>query len=152
MNTLIKTWMAKPEEVKRDWHLIDAADQKVGRIATEIANLLRGKSKPTFTPHVDTGDFVVVVNTDKMILTGSKWQEKKYYRHSRWFGSLKSKSAEQMREEDSAFILQEAVRGMLPPSKLSRRLILKLKAFNGGEHGHAAQKPKAYTLPTAKKG
>ncbi len=152
MNILKKTWVANSAEVNREWHLIDASNQTVGRIATEIANLLRGKTKPTFTPHVDTGDFVVVVNTDKMILSGSKWQVKKYYRHSRWFGSMKIKTAEQMRGEDSTFVLREAVRGMLPPSKLSRRLILKLKSFKGGEHEHAAQKPQAYILATTKKG
>ncbi len=151
MNTLKKTWVAKPDEVKREWYIVDAADQKVGRIATHIADLLRGKKKPTFTPHVDTGDFVIVINTDKMVMTGTKIDTKKYYRHSRFFGSLKAKTAAQMKEEDSTFIIREAVRGMLPPSKMSRRLILKLKAFKGAEHNHDAQRPTAFTIENKKK-
>ena len=142
----MKTFNAKTDEVERKWHLIDAADQRVGRVATHVANLLRGKNKPIFTPHVDTGDFVVVINTDKMELTGSKWEDKKYFRHSRFFGSLKEKTAEQMKAEDSTFIMSEAVRGMLPANKMSRHLILKLKAFRGSEHPHATQKPEAYKL------
>lgn len=142
----MKTWNAKTDEVERKWHLIDAADQRVGRIATHVANLLRGKNKPIFTPHVDTGDFVVVINTDKMELTGSKWEDKKYFRHSRFFGSLKEKTAEQMKSEDSTFIMSEAVRGMLPTNKMSRHLILKLKAYRGSEHPHSTQKPEAYKI------
>jgi large subunit ribosomal protein L13 len=142
----MKTWNAKQEEVQHQWWVIDAANQRVGRIATHIATLLRGKNKPIYTPHVDTGDFVVVINTDKMVLTGSKMDHKKYFSHSRFFGSLKEKTAAQMKEEDSTFIIHEAVRGMLPTNKLSRHLILKLKAFKGAEHDHAAQKPQAYSL------
>ncbi len=138
--------MAKSEDVQRAWHLIDAADQKVGRVATHIANLLRGKHKPIFTPHADTGDFVVVINTDKMVLTGSKWDSKKFYRHSRFFGSMKTKTAQQVKEEDSTFIMHEAVRGMLPTNKMSRHLILKMKAYTGATHDHAAQKPTAYQV------
>lgn len=141
-----KTFMAKSEDVKREWHLIDAADQKVGRIATHIANLLRGKHKPLFTPHADTGDFVVVINTDKMVLTGSKWDSKKYYRHSRFFGSMKTKTAQQVKEEDSSFIMHEAVRGMLPTNKMSRHLILKMKAYKDAKHDQQAQKPQAYQV------
>ena len=141
-----KTFMAKSEEVKRDWHLIDAADQKVGRVATHIANLLRGKHKPIFTPHADTGDFVVVINTDKMVLTGSKWDSKKYYRHSRFFGSMKTRTAAQVKEIDSSFIMHEAVRGMLPTNKMSRHLILKMKAYKEGKHDQQAQKPLAYLV------
>ncbi|MCK6599231.1 MAG: 50S ribosomal protein L13 [Bdellovibrionaceae bacterium] len=141
-----KTFMAKSDEVSRKWYLIDAADQKVGRLATHIANLLRGKHKPTFTPHADAGDFVVVINTDKLVLTGTKWETKKYYSHSRFFGSMKEKTAAQMKQEDSAFIIQEAVRGMLPTNKMSRHLILKMKAYPGAAHEHAAQKPEAYKV------
>lgn len=141
-----KTFMPKAEEVKRDWHLIDAADQKVGRIATHIANLLRGKNKTIFTPHADTGDFVVVINTDKMVLTGSKWDSKKYYRHSRFFGSMKTKTAQQVKDNDSSFIMHEAVRGMLPTNKMSRHLILKMKAYKGPKHDQQAQKPLAYNV------
>ena len=142
----MKTWNAKQEEVERQWWIVDAADQKVGRVATHISNLLRGKNKPIYTPHVDTGDFVVVINTDKMVLTGNKENTKKYFRHSRFFGSLKEKTAAQMQVEDSTFIIHEAVRGMLPTNKMARHLILKLKAFKGTEHNHAAQKPQAYTI------
>ncbi len=142
----MKTWNAKTDEVERKWHLIDAANQRVGRVATHVATLLRGKNKAIFTPHVDTGDFVIVINTDKMELTGSKWTDKKYFRHSRFFGSLKEKTAEQMRGEDSTFIITEAVRGMLPANKMSRHTILKLKAFPGSDHSHATQKPEAYKI------
>lgn len=141
-----KTFMAKSEDVKRDWHLIDAADQKVGRVATHIANLLRGKHKTIFTPHADTGDFVVVINTDKMVLTGSKWDSKKYYRHSRFFGSMKTKTAQQVKDNDSSFIMHEAVRGMLPTNKMSRHLILKMKAYKDAKHDQQAQKPTAYIV------
>ena len=143
---IMKTWIAKQEEVEHQWWIIDAATQKVGRVATHVATLLRGKNKPIYTPHVDTGDFVVVINTDKMVLTGNKMESKKYFSHSRFFGSLKEKTAAQMKEEDSTFIIREAVRGMLPTNKMSRHLILKLKAFTGAEHPHAAQKPQAYSL------
>lgn len=146
----MKTWNAKTDEVERKWHVIDATGLKVGRLATHVATLLRGKAKPIFTPNVDTGDFVVVINTDKAVLTGNKATAKKYYRHSRFFGSLKEKTAAQMQAEDSTFIIHEAVRGMLPTNKLSRDVIGKLKLYTGGEHPHAAQKPAVYTVPTGK--
>lgn len=142
----MKTFNAKAEDVERSWWIIDAGGKRVGRVATTVANILRGKNKPIFTPNVDTGDFVVVINTDKMELTGSKWSTKKYYRHSRFFGSMKEKSAAEKMQEDSAFIMQEAVRGMLPTNKLSRDVLMKLKAYPGAEHPHAAQKPQAYTV------
>lgn len=142
----MKTYVAKTDDIERKWYVIDAAGQRVGRVATHVANLLRGKNKAIFTPHVDCGDFVVVINTDKLELTGGKWESKKYYRHSRYFGSLKEKTAGQMKTEDSSFILREAVRGMLPTNKLSRHSLLKMKAYAGAEHPHAAQKPEAYTL------
>lgn len=145
------TWYAKKEDAERNWWIVDAADQRVGRVATTIATLLRGKHKPTFTPHMDNGDFVVVINTDKLQMTGSKLDVKKYFRHSRFFGSLKEKTAAQMKEEDSTFIIHEAVRGMLPTNKLSYQLIKKMKLFKGAEHTHAAQKPVAYSVPGKKK-
>lgn len=135
------------EDAEREWYIIDAADQRVGRVATQIAMLLRGKNKPTFTPNMDNGSFVVVINTEKLQLTGNKWDTKKFYRHSRFFGSMKEKTAAQKKVEDPAFVLQEAVRGMLPTNKLSRHLLLKLKAYAGSAHPHAAQKPVAYNLP-----
>lgn len=147
----MKTWNAKKEEAERNWWIVDAADMRVGRLATTIANLLRGKHKPTFTPHVDNGDFVVVINTDKIQMTGNKLETKKYFRHSRFFGSLKEKTAAQMKEEDSTFILHEAVRGMLPTNRMSRHLMNKLKLFNGAEHTHAAQKPQAYKISNPSK-
>ena len=146
----MQTWNAKADEVERKWWIVDAADQRVGRVATHIANILRGKNKPIYTPHVDTGDFVIVINTDKMQLTGSKWADKKYFSHSRFFGSLKEKTAAEKLKEDSAFIIEEAVRGMLPTNKLSRHILLKLKAYPGAEHPHDAQKPQAYTITTKK--
>lgn len=142
----MKTWMANPENAERNWWIVDAEGQRLGRLATHVANLLRGKHKPTFTPHMDNGDFVVVINADKVEMTGTKWQVKKYYRHSRFFGSLKEKSAEQMREFDPTFVIQEAVRGMLPTNKLSYSLINKLKAYKGAQHPHAVQKPQTYTI------
>lgn len=142
----MKTWMANPENAERNWWIVDAEGQRLGRLATHVANLLRGKHKPTFTPHMDNGDFVVVINAEKVEMTGTKWQEKKYYRHSRFFGSLKEKSAEQMREFDPTFVISEAVRGMLPTNKLSYSLINKLKAYKGATHPHAVQKPQTYTI------
>lgn len=142
----MKTYVAKTDEVQRKWFIVDAAGQRVGRVATHVANLLRGKGKPTFTPHVDCGDFVVVINTDQLELTGGKWETKKYYRHSRHFGSMKEKTAGQMKEEDSTFVLHEAVRGMLPTNKLSRHSLLKLKMYTDAQHPHASQKPEAYKL------
>ena len=142
----MKTWNAKTEETDRKWFVVDASGQRLGRIATHIANILRGKNLPTFTPHADAGGFVVVINSDKIEMTGNKWNTKKYYRHSRFFGSLKEKSAEQMRADDSAFIVSEAVRGMLPVNKLSKTLINKLKVYTGADHPHEAQKPEAYTI------
>lgn len=142
----MKTYVAKTDEVQRKWHIIDASGMRVGRLATHVATLLRGKNKAIFTPHVDCGDFVVVINTDKLELTGVKWETKKFYRHSRFFGSMKEKTAAQMKVEDSTFILTEAVRGMLPTNKLARHVLEKLKAYPGAEHPHASQKPEAYTL------
>jgi large subunit ribosomal protein L13 len=143
---LSKTWLANSETAERGWWIVDASGQRLGRIATHVATLLRGKHKPTFTPGVDTGDFVVVINCDKIQLTGTKWESKKYFSHSRYFGSLKEKTAAQMKTEDSTFIIKEAVRGMLPTSRLNYSVISKLKAFNGAEHTHQAQKPQPYAI------
>lgn len=142
----MKTWNAKTDEVKRNWYVVDATDKAVGRIATEIANVLRGKNKPEFTPHVDTGDFVIVINSKKVSFSGTKWQDKKYYSHSRFFGSLKEKTATEMRDKESVEIITSAVRGMLPKNKLSRQLIKKLKVYEDAEHPHDAQRPSALNL------
>jgi len=139
----MKTWNAKPDEVERKWWIVDAAGKGVGRLATEIATKLRGKDKPEFTPHVDTGDFVVVINSNDLRFSGKKWDDKKYYSHSRFFGSLKEISARELREKDSPQIIEKAVKGMLPPNKLSRQLLKKLKVYPTAEHPHEAQKPQA---------
>jgi large subunit ribosomal protein L13 len=140
-----KTYNAKVGEIEQKWYVIDATDKILGRLCTEISHLLRGKFKPTYTPNTDTGDFVVVINAEKIQMTGNKWTEKRYYRHSEWFGGLKSMSAEQMRDKKPEFIIQDAVKGMLPKNKLARHIITKLKVYAGPEHPHSAQKPEAYT-------
>lgn len=142
----MKTFNAKPGETEMKWWIVDATDQTLGRLATRIATLIRGKHKPQFTPHVDTGDFVVVINSDKVKLTGTKLTDRKYYSRSRFFGSLKSLSAEQLLEKQPARMVELAVQGMLPKNKLSRRLIRKLKAYPGADHPHTAQKPEALTI------
>jgi len=141
----IKSYSAKPGEVERKWYIIDASGKVLGRLATEIAHMLRGKDHPTYTPNADTGDFVVVVNAEKIEMTGKKWDVKRYYRHTGWFGGIKSLTAKELREKDPGFIITEAVRGMLPKNKQSRQLILKLKVYAGTEHPHDAQKPEVYT-------
>jgi large subunit ribosomal protein L13 len=140
-----KTYNAKVGEIEQKWYVIDATDRVLGRLCTEISHLLRGKFKPTYTPNTDTGDFVVVINAEKIQMTGSKWTDKRYYRHSEWFGGLKSMSAEQMRDHKPEFIIEDAVKGMLPKNKLARHIITKLKVYAGPEHPHSAQKPLAYT-------
>src|SRR5690606_4961505 len=142
----MKTWNAKESEVTRQWWVVDAEGQTLGRLATRIATLLRGKHKPTFTPHVDTGDFVVGVNSNKAKLTGNKWLEQKYYSHSRYFGSLKEFTAQEILEKDSTKLLTEAVKGMLPKNKLANRLLKKMKVYEGAEHPHQVQKPQSYTV------
>lgn len=140
------TWNAAKGETEGQWWIVDAAGKNLGRLASEVAQIIRGKHKPTFTPNQDTGDFVVVVNADKITTTGNKSVEKMYYRHSRFFGSLKSRNLTEQQEHDPAFVVEQAVQGMLPKNKLSKSLILKLKAYSGPNHPHAAQKPQALTL------
>lgn len=142
----MKTWYAQEGSVEHKWYLVDAADKTLGRISTEIAKIIRGKNKPTFTPHADTGDFVIVINSEKVKMSGEKWTNEKFYSHSRYFGSLKELSAAQMRDKDPANVIVEAVAGMLPKNKLSKRLIHKLKAYAGPNHPHAAQKPEMLNL------
>jgi large subunit ribosomal protein L13 len=144
----MKTWNARvgSPEVQQKWYVVDASGKTLGRMATEIAKIIRGKNKPTFTPHVDTGDFVVVINSEKVEMSGSKWDDEKFYSHSRYFGSLKELSAAQVREKDPAMVIQGAVAGMLPKNKLSKRLIHKLKAYKGPNHPHASQKPEILNL------
>jgi large subunit ribosomal protein L13 len=142
----MKTWNAKAEEVERKWWLVDASDKTLGRICTEIAKTLRGKNKPEFTPHTDTGDFVVVINAAKIKLSGSKWTDRKHYRHSRYFGSLKELSSAQLLEKDPREVIREAVKGMLPKTKLAAQQFTKLKTYAGAEHPHSAQRPQAMNI------
>jgi len=140
----MSTYNAKPGEVERSWFVIDAADYQLGRLATRVATVLRGRHKPQFTPHVDTGDFVVVVNASQVKLSGRKLDTKGYHRYSGYPGGLKSLGARQVREEDPERMIQQAVKGMLPKNRLSRQVIKKLKVYGGPEHPHAAQKPQPF--------
>ena len=142
----MKTQVAKKDEVTREWFLIDAENLVLGRIATRIATVLRGKNKPTFTPSVDTGDFIIVVNAEKITLTGNKLSKKMYYRHSGYPGGIKSTSAGKLMEEKPEELLRVAVKGMLPKNKLARQILSKLKIYNGPVHPHKAQQPKALAL------
>ena len=142
----MKTFSAKHEDVERKWWVIDLEGQTVGRAATQIATLLRGKHKPTFTPHVDTGDFVVCVNADKVVFTGNKLENKTYYRHSGYPGGINSITAKELLERRPERVIQYAVQGMLPKNKLGRQIIKKLKIHTGAEHPHEAQQPETYEL------
>ena len=137
----MKTFVAKEHEIDKKWFLIDAENRVLGRLASEIATRLRGKNKPIFTPHADTGDFIVVINADKVALTGSKWDKKIYYRHSGYLGGLKQISAKRLLEKKPVDILRFAVKGMLPRTSLGRRQLTKLKIYAGPSHPHEAQRP-----------
>lgn len=136
-----KTKSIKPDEVDRDWYVIDAADQVVGRIASRVAAVLRGKHKPTFTPHVDMGDYVIVINADKAIFTGRKETDKEYRRYSNYPGGERTDAPEVMRENRPEFIIEHAVKGMLPKTSLGRKMARKLKVYAGPDHPHEAQQP-----------
>ena len=142
----MKTYMAKPLTVERKWYVIDAAGVPLGRLASRVASVLRGKTKPTFTPNVDTGDFVIVINTDKVVLTGKKAEEKFYRYHTGYIGGLKEISYKKMLAEKSDLAVYEAVRGMLPKNSLGRATLKKLRVYKGAEHNHAAQKPEVLTV------
>ena len=135
------TFNAKTGETDRNWYVVDASEYELGRLATRLATVLRGKHKPTFTPHVDTGDFVVVVNAGKVKLTGRKMSQKLYHRYSGYPGGLKSVSAEKVLDTDPERAIRQAVKGMLPKNRLSRQVIKKLKIYGGAEHPHSAQQP-----------
>ena len=137
----MKTWNAKPHEVERRWYVVDAEGETLGRLATRIADVLRGKDKPTFTPHVDTGDFVVVVNADKIHVTGKKLEQKRYYRHSGYPGGLRSRTLAEQLERQPTEVIRRAVKGMLPRNRLGRAQIGKLKIYAGPQHPHEAQQP-----------
>jgi large subunit ribosomal protein L13 len=142
----MKTWTPKKGEVERKWFVIDAKDKVLGRVAVETARILRGKHKPQFAPHMDSGDFVIVINADKVRLTGKKLQQKIYYQHSHYTGGLKSTSAEKMLKEKPDRVLRLAVRGMLPKNSLGRSQLTKLKVYAADTHPHAAQKPQTYQV------
>lgn len=137
-----KTYSAKPTEVTRNWHLIDASEAPLGRIATTIATLLTGKNKPMYTPHIDCGDYVVVINASKVVATGNKMDSKMYYRYSGFPGGLKEMTLAQKLEKDPTAVIELAVKGMLPKNKLASERMARLRVFTGEEHGHTAQQPK----------
>ena len=138
----MKTFSAKTHEVKRDWYVIDASNKVLGRVATEIARRLRGKHKAEYTPHVDTGDYIVVINAEKITVTGRKFKKKIYYRHSGFPGGIKSVSFDKLQEKNPTRIIELAVKGMLPKNVLGRAMYRKLKVYAGSEHPHTAQQPK----------
>ncbi len=142
----MKTFMQPNETVERSWHVIDATGKTLGRLATETAVLIRGKHKPTFTPHIDCGDNVIVINAEKIELTGDKLNKKLYHKHSGWSGGLKTKTAKEMRENHPVKMLELAIHGMLPKGRLGRTMCTKLYVYAGNEHPHQAQQPKEYVL------
>jgi len=142
----MKTFSAKPETVKRDWFVIDAENKVLGRLATEVAHRLRGKHKPEYTPHVDTGDYIVIINADKVAVTGNKETNKMYHHHTGYPGGLKSMTLDKLREKAPERIIEKAVKGMLPKNPLGRAMFTKLKVFSGSEHAHTAQQPQALEI------
>ncbi len=144
----MKTYVATPASRERNWLVIDASGKTLGRLATQIADVLRGKRKPQYTPHVDTGDFVVVVNAEKISVTGAKRTEKKYYRHSGYPGGLKQRTLSEMLEKRPEEVIRLAVKGMLPRNRLARKQLTKLKVYAGPEHPHEAQKPQPMEIQT----
>ncbi|WP_144393713.1 50S ribosomal protein L13 [Pleionea sediminis] len=142
----MKTFTAKPESVKRDWYIVDAEGKTLGRLATEIARRLRGKHKAEYTPHIDTGDYIIVVNAEKVAVTGKKETAKTYWRHSEYPGGIRSITLDKLREKAPERIIQNAVKGMLPSNPLGRAMFKKLRVFVGPEHTHSAQQPKELNI------
>ena len=142
----MNTYMAKPANVERKWYVIDADGVVLGRLASQVALMLRGKHKPTFTPHVDTGDYIIVINTDKIAMTGKKLDNKIYYHHSSYPGGLKETKYRELLSKKSTFALKKAVAGMLPNGPLGRKMLKKLKVYAGSEHPHAAQQPEVFDM------
>jgi large subunit ribosomal protein L13 len=142
----MKTFSAKPETVKRDWYVVDAKDKVLGRLATELARRLKGKHKPEYTPHVDTGDYIVVINADQVRVTGNKARDKMYYRYTGYIGNIKSENFESLQARKPEEVIHLAVKGMLPKNPLGRAMLRKLRVFAGGEHTHAAQQPHALDI------
>jgi large subunit ribosomal protein L13 len=145
-NMRIKTYTPKPEDIQREWLVVDAKDQTLGRLASQIAHLLRGKHKPMFSPHMDVGDYVIVINCDKVRVTGRKLDQKLYHWHSGYPGGLRSRTLREQMDRYPERVIEAAVRGMLPKNKLGRQMIKKMKVYKGDSHPHAAQKPKVYEL------
>ena len=137
----MKTYLAPVNEIEKKWYVVDAKDKILGRLATEIASRLRGKHKPTFSPFIDNGDYIIVTNADKVSLTGNKWDDKKYYRHTGYMGGIKEASAKELLEKHPTDLVMKAVKGMLPKNKIGRAQLKKLKIYAGAEHPHAAQQP-----------
>jgi len=147
VNVGTKTFNLKREEIKRKWYVVDASDKILGRLATEIAKKLRGKDKPTFTPHVDCGDFIIIINAEKIkVKGGNKLEDKKYYRHSGYVGNLKVTNLEEMLKKNPEFVIKNAVRGMIPHNTLGRIVLRKLKVYSGPDHPHKAQNPEIIDL------
>ncbi len=142
----MKSYMARPAQVERKWHIVDAEGRTLGRLASEIARVLRGKNKPQYTPHIDTGDFVVVVNAEKVVVTGRKSEQKVYRRHTGYPGGLRETSYEVMMERKPTEVLRKAVKGMMPRTRLGRKQFTKLKLYAGPEHPHEAQNPQPYEM------
>ena len=142
----MKTYMANAQTVERKWYVVDAAGLTLGRLATRVASVLRGKNKPTYTPNVDCGDFVIIINTDKVVLTGKKLEDKFYRYHTGYIGGLKEISYKKLMAEKSDLAVYEAVKGMLPKNSLGRAMIKKLRVYKGAEHNHAAQNPEVLTI------
>lgn len=142
----MSTYMAKANDIQRKWYIIDAADKPLGRVATEVARLLRGKHKPVFTPHVDTGDHVIVINAEKVVLTGKKREQKLYVRHSGYPGGLKTMNYETLLRQKPERAMEKAVKGMLPHNRLGRAMLKKLKIYSGTEHPHQAQMPEVWQI------
>ena len=142
----MKSFMASPSTVERKWYVVDAEGKTLGRLASEVANVLRGKNKPTYTPHIDTGDYVIVVNAEKIQVTGKKLDQKIYYHHSEYLGGMKEATLREMMQKKPEFVITHAVKGMLPKGPLGRQMLKKLHVYAGPEHNHAAQKPETLDI------
>ena len=142
----MKSFMASPSTVERKWYVVDAEGKTLGRLASEVANVLRGKKKPIYTPHIDTGDYVIVVDAEKVVTTGKKLDQKKYYHHSEYVGGMKEATLKEMMQKKPEFVITHAVKGMLPKGPLGRQMLTKLHVYAGPEHNHAAQKPEVLDI------
>ena len=142
----MKTYLAPVKEIEKKWYVVDAKDKILGRLATEIASRLRGKHKPTFSPFIDNGDFIIVTNAEKIQLTGNKWDDKKYYRHTGYMGGIKETTAKELLEKKPTDLVFNAVKGMLPKNKIGRAQLKKLKVYTGADHPHAAQQPEELVI------